>query len=157
MLKIRFIVVDRTRASFLKEGEGIYLERLKRYSQIEWIEVKPAVIKKGRAEEYIRKKEGREIAKRLKSDDYVIALDPSGRQYNSEKFAGWLEKLSISVSGWVSFIIGGPIGLSGDISNRADSILSLSKLTLTHEMCRILLLEQVYRAFTIMEGGKYHK
>jgi 23S rRNA (pseudouridine1915-N3)-methyltransferase len=157
MLKIRFIVVDRTRASFLKEGEGIYLERLRRYTQIEWIEVKSAVIRKGRTEKDIRKIEGREIAKRLKPGDYVIALDPSGRQYNSEKFAGWLEKLSINVRGWVSFIIGGPIGLSSEISDRANSVLSLSKLTLTHEMCRIFLLEQVYRAFTIMEGGKYHK
>lgn len=135
----------------------MYLERLKRYAQIEWIEVKPAGIKKGRTEEDIRKTEGREIAKRLKSDDYVIALAPSGKQYDSEQFAGWLEKLSVGVRGWVSFIIGGPIGLSSDISDRANSLLSLSKLTLTHEMCRIFLLEQVYRAFTIMEGGKYHK
>ena len=157
MLKIRFIVVDRTRASFLKEGEGIYLERLKRYAQIQWIEVKPAAIKKRRAEEDITKTEGHAIAKRLGSNDYVIALDPSGKQCNSEKFAAWLQKLSISVRGWVSFVIGGPMGLSREISDRADSILSLSRMTLTHEMCRLFLVEQVYRAFTIMEGGKYHK
>jgi 23S rRNA (pseudouridine1915-N3)-methyltransferase len=157
MLKIRFIVVDRTRASFLNEGESAYLERLNRYAQIQWIEVKPVGMKKGRTEEDIIRTEGHAIAKRLRPNDHVIALEPSGKQYNSEKFAAWLVKLSISVRGWVSFVIGGPMGLSREISDRANSILSLSKMTLTHEMCRIFLLEQVYRAFTIMEGRKYHK
>jgi 23S rRNA (pseudouridine1915-N3)-methyltransferase len=157
MLKIRFIVVDRTRSSFLKEGEAFFLTRLRRYAQIDWIEVKPQMIKKGRSVQEILKAEGRRISGKLKADDYLITLDRSGQQYNSEELAAWLKRLSTSKRGWVCFVIGGPMGLSKEISDRADKHLSLSRLTFTHEMCRLFLIEQVYRAFTIMEGQKYNK
>ncbi|MFC1533752.1 23S rRNA (pseudouridine(1915)-N(3))-methyltransferase RlmH [Thermodesulfobacteriota bacterium] len=157
MLKIRFIVVDRTRSLFLKKGETFYLERLRRYAQIEWIEVRPASMKKGRPEEEVLKTEGRAIVRRLKANDYLVALDRSGRQLDSEELSLWMRKLSTSVRGYVCFVIGGPIGLSEEILDRADRILSLSRLTFTHEMSRLFLVEQVYRAFTIMEGQKYHK
>ena len=84
MLKIRFIVVDRTRFPFLKEGESFYLERLRRYCQIEWTEVRPASIKKGRPEDDILITEGRAIARRLNPRDYLITLDRSGQHYDSE-------------------------------------------------------------------------
>ena len=157
MLKIKFIVVDRTRSSFLREGEAFYLKRLKRYAQIEWIEVKPARIKKGKTKQDILETEGRSIARRLNSRDYLVALDRSGHEYDSEGLASLLKSLSTSVRGWVCFVIGGPTGLSKDISDQADKILSLSRLTLTHEMSRLFLVEQIYRAFTIIEGHKYHR
>jgi 23S rRNA (pseudouridine1915-N3)-methyltransferase len=157
MLKIKFIVVDRTRSPFLREGEAFYLDRLKRYAQIEWIEVKPSKIKKGRPEQEILETEGRAIARRLNSRDYLIALDLSGKQYDSEGLASWLKGLYTSVRGQVCFVVGGPIGLSKEILDQADTILSLSRLTLTHEMSRLFLVEQLYRAFTIIEGHKYHK
>jgi 23S rRNA (pseudouridine1915-N3)-methyltransferase len=153
MLRIRFIVVDRTKTPFLKEGETLFLKRLRRYAQIEWIEVKPSRITKGRRPQEILDREGREIARFLNPRDYVIALDKSGLQYDSEGLAD----LSTTTGGWICFVIGGPTGLSTGIVGRAQEILSLSKLTLTHEMCRLFLLEQVYRAFTIMEGTRYHK
>ena len=157
MLKIRFIVVDRTRAPFLKKGEAFYLERLRRYARVEWIEVKPAKITKGRPDEQIIAEEVENLTKRLSPRDYPVALDRNGRQFSSEELASWLEQLSISVGGWVCFIIGGPLGLSDNILNRARKTLSLSRFTLTHEMSRLLLLEQTYRAFTILKGEKYHK
>jgi len=157
MLKIRFIVVDRTRSSFLREGEAFYLERLKRYAKIEWVEVKPSRIKKGRTKQEILETEGRSIARRLNSRDYLVALDSSGQEYDSEGLASLLKSLSTSVRGWVCFVIGGPKGLSKKISDQADTILSLSRLTLTHEMSRLFLVEQIYRAFTIIEGHKYHR
>jgi len=157
MLKIRFIVVDRTRAKFLNEGEKVYLNRLKRHVRLEWIEVKPARIKKGRPEKDIIAEEGNAITRRLASRDYLVALDPLGKQYDSVEFSCWLEKLSASQTGWVNFIIGGPLGLSREILNRADDVISLSRLTFPHEMCRLFLIEQTYRAFTIMNGTKYHK
>jgi len=86
-----------------------------------------------------------------------VAMDRNGRQYDSKGLAEWLSGLSTSNRGWVSFVIGGPLGLSRDILDRSDHVLALSKLTLTHEMCRLFLTEQVYRAFTIMAGEKYHK
>jgi len=157
MPKIRFIVVDRTRSPFLREGEAFYLDRLKRYAQIEWIEVKPSRIKKGRPEREILETEGRAIARRLNSADYLIALDLSGQQYDSEGLAAWLKGLYTRVRGRVCFVVGGPIGLSEEILDQADTILSLSRLTLTHEMSRLFLVEQLYRVFTIIEGLKYHK
>ncbi len=157
MLKLRIIVVDRTRSSFLKEGESFYLERLRKYVQVEWVEVKPARIRKGSPEEKILGTEGKAITRKVAPRDYLVPLDRSGHQFDSKALAAWLESLSTRTEGWVSFIIGGPLGLSKELLNRAGKILSLSRLTLTHEMSRLLLLEQLYRAFTILRGEKYHK
>jgi 23S rRNA (pseudouridine1915-N3)-methyltransferase len=156
-VKLKVIVVDRTRSPFLKEGELFYMDRLKKYTRVEWIEVKPATIKKGRPADEILTSEGQAITRRLMPTDYLVALDRSGHQYDSIGLADWLETLSMDRGGWISFVIGGPLGLSKDLLKNAQKILSLSRLTLTHEMCRLVLLEQVYRAFTIMKGEKYHK
>ena len=157
MSKIRIIVVDRTRASFLKEGEEVYLSRLRNYVPVEWIQVKPAKISKGRKPEEILGEEAREIKRYILPRDYLIALDRTGRQYDSEGLAAWLESLFGKATGSLSFVIGGPLGLSGQITHQAGGVLSLSKLTWTHEMTRLLLLEQLYRAFTILRREKYHK
>jgi 23S rRNA (pseudouridine1915-N3)-methyltransferase len=156
-LKLRVIVVDRTRSPFLKEGELFYIDRLKKYAKVEWIEVKPTMVKKGRPADGVLTAEGQAIARRLMPRDYLVALDRSGHQYDSVGLAEWLDKLSMDRGGWISLVIGGPLGLSKDLLNNAHKVLSLSKLTLTHEMCRLLLLEQLYRAFTIIKGEKYHK
>jgi 23S rRNA (pseudouridine1915-N3)-methyltransferase len=157
MIKIRIIVVDRTRSPFLAEGEAFYLKRLRNYAQMEWVEVKPVKMTKGRPEEEILRLEGQALIRKREPKDYLVALDRSGRQYGSEEFAGRLEKLALNASGGITFMIGGPLGLSRGAMAEADEILSLSKFTLTHEMSRVLLLEQIYRAFSILKGEKYHK
>jgi len=156
VLKIKIIVVDRTRASFLAQGEAFYLNRLKRYARTEWLETKPAKIKKGRPVQGILDEEGGLIAKRLVSQDYIIGLDRSGKAFDSKGLAAWIDRLSISHN-HLAFVIGGPLGLSKKILDRTQETLSLSRLTLTHEMSRLLLLEQIYRAFTILNNEKYHK
>ncbi|MCP4683558.1 MAG: 23S rRNA (pseudouridine(1915)-N(3))-methyltransferase RlmH [Desulfobacterales bacterium] len=156
MLRIKIIVVDRTRSPFLQQGESIYLDRLSGYARAEWMEVRPVKIKKGTPTEKILDMEGDAIAKRLKQKDYIIALDRLGKTYTSEGLARQIEKLSFRGIG-LAFIIGGPLGLSKKILGMADEIISLSQLTLTHEMSRLILLEQLYRAFTIMNNEKYHK
>lgn len=157
MLKLKFIMIDKTRAQFIKEGENFYLDRIKRYAQTEWIEVRPTRIIKGISDEEVKRKEGHSILQKIAPGDFLIALDKSGRQYDSEGLAEWLKKLSLDIRGSVVFTIGGPVGLSAEIIQKAGSVMSLSKMTLTHEMSRIVLLEQVYRAFTIINGEKYHK
>jgi 23S rRNA (pseudouridine1915-N3)-methyltransferase len=157
MIKIRIIVADRTRSPFLAEGEAFYLKRLQSYAQVEWIEVKPVRMTKGRPEEEILHLEGQALIRKRGSKDYLVALDRTGRQYGSEEFAGRLEKVAMNASGGITFMIGGPLGLSGDVLAESDEILSLSRFTFTHEMSRVLLLEQIYRAFTILKGEKYHK
>jgi len=157
MLKLKFIMVDKTRSPFLKDGEDFYLNRIRRYSQFEWIEVRPVRITKGLPEEEVKNTEGRTILQKVNAGDYLVTLDRSGREYDSEGLAEWLKTLSVNTRGSVCFTIGGPVGLSTEILKKAGSILSLSRMTLTHEMSRLVLLEQIYRAFTIIKGEKYHK
>jgi len=133
------------------------LKRLQSYAQVEWIEVKPVRMTKGRPEEEILRLEGQALIRKRGPKDYLVALDRTGRQYGSEEFAGRLEKVAMNASGGITFMIGGPLGLSGDVLAESDEILSLSRFTFTHEMSRVLLLEQIYRAFTILKGEKYHK
>ena len=156
MLKIKIIVVGRTRLNFINEGQHFYLKRLKRYAHIEWVETRPAKMVKGKSTQGILAEEGMAIAKRLLDRDYVIVLDRTGKAYDSEKLASRIERLTLSQSEIV-FIVGGPLGLSNKILDRANEILSLSSLTFTHEMSRLFLLEQLYRAFTILRNEKYHK
>ena len=157
MLKLNFIVVDRTRSPFIKDGEEEYLKRLKRFAGYKWTEVKPVRITKGIPNEEVIRKEGENILAKIEPVDYVIALDRTGKQCSSEYFAAMFKKLSIENKGQVCFVIGGPLGLSKDVLYRADHIMSISEMTLTHEMVRLILAEQIYRAFTILEGHKYHK
>lgn len=156
MLKIKIIVVDRTRLPFLKQGESFYLDRLKRYARTEWVEVKGAAIKKGRPAEEILAIEAGYIAKKILPRDYVIALDKSGKACDSEGLATRIDRLTL-IHDRLTFIIGGPLGLSRDILSKAHELFALSQLTLTHEMSRLFLLEQLYRAFTILNNEKYHK
>ena len=157
MLKIRIIVVDRTRSAFLREGESFYLGRLRRYVQADWEEVRPVKMVKGKRDDEILDAEEELLSRKLSQKDYIVALDRAGEPLDSEELARWLEHLARRAPGGVCFIIGGPLGLSRTLLNRAQKVLSLSRLTLTHEMSRLLLLEQLYRAMTILRGEKYHK
>jgi 23S rRNA (pseudouridine1915-N3)-methyltransferase len=157
MPRIKIIVVDHTRSPFLKEGEVFYLDRLRKYIQVDWVEVKPVKISQGGSEQRILAVEGERILQRLGQRDYSVCLDRSGSEYDSERFAAWLDSLLNKGEQWMSFIIGGPLGVSNDVLNQSREVLSLSQFTLTHEMSRLILLEQLYRAFTILRGQKYHK
>ncbi len=157
MLRIRIMVVGRTRSPFLHEGERFYLKRLRRYAKTEWVEVKAARISRGRAETEIRREEGKNLLKRMSADDFPVSLDRTGSEYDSEGLARWLEGLSTRAVGPVCFLVGGALGLDPDLVGKSKEVLSLSRLTLTHEMVRMVLLEQLYRACTIRAGEKYHK
>lgn len=132
------------------------MDRLKRYARAEWIEVKPVKIKKSKPVAEIVATEGNHLLKNLLPRDYTVALDRSGISVDSKGLAAWIEKLSLSHDR-ITFLIGGPLGLSKEVLDSSHSILSLSRLTLTHEMSRLFLLEQLYRALTINRGEKYHK
>ncbi len=150
-------MVDRTRQSFLREGESFYIERIRKYAQLEWVEVRAAKIRKGRTDEEILTEEGLGLISRIASKDYPVVLDRSGRLRTSEELSSWLDELGSRGVECLAFIIGGPLGLSSEVLGGARETLSLSRFTLTHEMSRLVLLEQIYRAFTILRGEKYHK
>jgi 23S rRNA (pseudouridine1915-N3)-methyltransferase len=124
---------------------------------VDWNEVKPVRIAKGKRDEEILNIEGESLTRKIPPKDYLVALDRGGESLDSEELARCLEHLSRREQGGVCFVIGGPLGLSRNVIERAPKILSLSRMTLTHEMTRLLLLEQLYRAMTILKGEKYHK
>jgi 23S rRNA (pseudouridine1915-N3)-methyltransferase len=157
MLRIRIIVVDRTRAGFLREGEAFYLNRLRRYVAVEWETVRPVKIVKGKDEGEILDSEGEILGRKIAPKEVLVALDRTGDLLNSEELAHWMDRLARQDPGGVCFVIGGPLGISKNILERAQRVLSLSRFTLTHEMSRLVLLEQLYRAMTILKGEKYHK
>jgi len=156
MLTIRLVVVDRTRNAFLKEGEEFYIKRIKRYARLEWIEVKPEGKKAISSPEDAMVSEGKAIARKLVPRQYVISLDREGRALDSIEFARLIERLSMHQSG-ICFIIGGALGISREVLERSNERISLSRMILTHEMARMVLLEQLYRVFTILNNEKYHK
>lgn len=137
-----------------------YVKRLSAYCKIDIIEVadEKAPEELSDAEmEMVKKKEGQRILSKISPDAYVIALAIEGKQYSSEEFASFLEKLATYGRSKIVFVIGGSLGLSGDVLKRADMRLSFSKMTFPHQLMRLILAEQVYRAFRIMKGQPYHK
>jgi 23S rRNA (pseudouridine1915-N3)-methyltransferase len=143
MLHIQIIQVGKTKEKFFQEAENEFLKRLSRYAKI----TIDTVAEKG-------SDDGKKIIKKIRNDSFVIVLDIKGVQHTSEEFAHLLDK--IMMTGKVTFVIGGPHGLSEDVLERADLKLSFSKMTFTHQMIRLFLLEQIYRGFTILEGKTYH-
>ena len=154
--KIKVIVVERSRMSFLRKAVELYFDRLSHYTNLEWIEVKSVRHTKGMETDTILKKEASLIRKRIGPRDYVIVLDRNGKSYSSEAFASHLQEL-FGLGRPISFLVGGPLGLDRELLNIANEKISLSPMTLTHEWSRALLLEQLYRAFTIIRGENYHK
>ncbi len=145
------ILVGKTKEGFISDGIGKYLGLLRRQTKIEVREIKGS----SKAGPDALKDEGRAILERVAPHDYFVALHERGENPGSVEFAGKLAPLMERGRNMV-FAVGGPFGLSDDVLARADWQLSLSRLTFTHEMARLILLEQIYRAFTIIQGRTYH-
>lgn len=156
-MKIKIIVVGKTKEPYLLQGEKQFQQRLSHFVQLDWIIVKEEKILSTRSEEEAKHKEAKRILNKITSGSYIVVLDQSGEQISSEMFAEFLQHKMDHGWGDMTFIIGGAFGLTDDVLNCATKILSLSKMTFTHDMSRLILLEQLYRAFTILRGTKYHK
>ena len=154
-MKYEILFLGKTRDSFLSQGIDEYYKRLKHYTDIKLKTIKTKKIQG--SDEVIKEKEASLLLSQMNSSAYVVALDSVGNAYTSMGFArridGW-ERRNLRN---ISFIIGGPLGLSKDLLKRADESISLSKMTFTHDMVRLFLLEQLYRAYTIKAGEQYHK
>ena len=151
------IVVGKTRIPYIAEGEADFLKRLKRYCRIEIQTVKDKKINDHVSSQDILRTEGSRILKRIPPDCVVVALDRQGQSLSSEDLAQQISDWQNRATQVVTFIIGGPLGLSEDVRTRADLLISISKMTLTHEMTRLIFLEQLYRCYTIIRGENYHK
>lgn len=155
-MRLEILLLNKTKDSYLQQGVADYLQRLRRYAPVELIEIKLRNLT-SRSDSEIKAQESALLDRRAAEGSYRIALDSRGQQYSSEKFATLLTELENRAIKRVSFIIGGPLGLAVEQLQRADQVLSLSALTFTHDMTRLILLEQIYRAYTIKAGTSYHK
>ena len=157
LMKISIIIVGKTKEKFLQLGEEEFQRNLARFCQLEWIVVKEEKIVSTRSGQIIKQKEANRILNKIPKGSYVIAVDRTGEQMSSEEFAEYLQMKMNEGLGKITFIIGGTLGLDNRVLKSATKVLSLSFMTFTHEMSRLILLEQVYRAFTILKGTGYHK
>ena len=142
---------------FSQEGCEFFAERIRRYAALNLIAVPEEKIPSRGRREYILKQEGRRIRAKIRPGVFTAVVDERGKLISSEAFAHLLETWSSSGLKEVVFILGGPYGLDDCLKEKADFRLSLSSMTLTHGLAKLLLLEQIYRAFTILRGEPYHK
>ena len=145
---------------YLKDAIDEYSKRLNKYCRLEMIEVadeKTPDQASGVVEDNIRAKEGERILKYVKEDAYVITLEIQGNMLTSEELAAKVEKLGVQGTSHIIFIIGGSIGLGTEVLKRSDYALSFSKMTFPHQLMRVILLEQIYRSYRIIQGEPYHK
>lgn len=159
-MKITVITVGKIKEKYLKDAIAEYSKRISRYCKLEILEVADEKTPDGASEiveENIREKEGERILKLIKEDAYVITLEISGKMLTSEELADRIETLGIQGKSHLVFVIGGSIGLGREVLRRSDYALSFSKMTFPHQLMRVILLEQIYRSYRIINGEPYHK
>lgn len=160
MMKIKIIAIGKIKEAYLKQGINEYLSRIKPYAQIEIVEVNDEPIADNPKQSDITKAINIECDRALKSikpNEYVIALDLNKKEYTSIEFAKYIEDKMVMGGSSITFIIGGSYGLSELAKQRANDSISLSKMTFLHQMTRLILLEQIYRAYKINRNETYHK
>ncbi|MGM9571800.1 MAG: 23S rRNA (pseudouridine(1915)-N(3))-methyltransferase RlmH [bacterium] len=159
-MHIRIIGVGKIKEDYLRAGIKEYCKRLSSYCRLEIIEVEDEKTNEraSRAEEeLVKDKEAGRILRHIKEDTYLIVLDLGGKEFSSEKLAGKMEQLALSGYSDLTFVIGGSLGISPAVRNKADLLLSFSHFTFPHQLMRLILLEQIYRVYRINRGEPYHK
>ena len=157
-MKIKLLVIGKTSKSYLDEGIADYLKRLKHYCNFEIIVIKDVPKAKNLNADQLKKKEASLFLQKISDKDQVILLDEKGKHLSSRKWSENLEHFMSTLGSHkdLVYIIGGAFGFDADLHNRANGLLSLSKMTFSHQMIRMIFVEQLYRAFTIIKNEKYH-
>lgn len=155
-MKISLIVVGKTTSKEFVSLIDEYTNRLKHYIGFELIVIPELKNTKSLSESQQKQAEGDLILKQIQSADHVVLLDEHGKEFRSIEFASWIEKKMVTVSKRLVFVVGGPYGFSPDVYSAAQEKLSLSKMTFSHQMIRLIFIEQIYRAMTIINGEPYH-
>lgn len=159
-MKISIIAVGKIKEKYLRDAIAEYSKRLSRYCKLEIIEVADEKTPDNAGEvmeEAIRNKEGERILKYVKEDSYVITLEINGKNLTSEAFAEKVAQLGVRGTSHITFIIGGSIGLGQEVLKKSNYALSFSKMTFPHQLMRVILLEQIYRGYRIINKEPYHK
>jgi len=155
-VKIKLLWVGKTADKYIEEGVGIYCQRLSHYCRFDTHTLPDIKNAKNLSKNELKEKEGKLILAATSTSDILILLDEGGRQYTSPQLASYVQKLLNRGAQQIVFVIGGAYGFSNEIYNRAEGKLSLSPLTFSHQMVRLVFTEQLYRAFTILKGEPYH-
>lgn len=156
-MNIKIIALGKIKEKFLKEGIDEFLKRISAYTSMEIIELQALEIKDENLITKTLQQEGEKILSHIKQNSFVITLEINGKMLSSENFAYKIDEIVKSGHNEIIFVIGSSHGLSQNVSNRANLKLSLSKMTFLHQFARLLLIEQVYRAFKILKSETYHK
>lgn len=155
-MKIKFLCVGKTNESYLKEGINIYVERIKHFIPFEMIEISDIKTKAVSNINFIKDNEAQALQKHINQGDIVILLDENGVQYDSKKFASFIEKCTLQNNKCIVFIVGGAYGFPETLYKAATYKISLSEMTFTHQMVRLIFVEQLYRGLTIIKNLPYH-
>ncbi|WLR50833.1 23S rRNA (pseudouridine(1915)-N(3))-methyltransferase RlmH [Bacillus tianshenii] len=159
-MNITLLTVGKLKEKYLKNGINEFTKRLQPYAKVDIIELPDEKAPEQLSEtemQQVKQKEGERILNKISPDTYVIALAIEGKMLTSEQLAKQLDQLATYGKSKIAFIIGGSLGLSDEVMQRADLALSFSKMTFPHQMMRLILVEQIYRAFRINRGEPYHK
>lgn len=159
-VNISILTIGKLKEKYLLQGINEYLKRLTAYAKVEIIEMPDEKAPENLSDtemEQVKQKEGERILSKISDDTHVIALAINGKMKSSEELAEDLDKLATYGKSKIAFVIGGSLGLSNEVMKRANDTLSFSKMTFPHQLMRLILLEQVYRAFRINRGEPYHK
>ena len=156
-MKIKIIALGKIKEQFLKEGVNEFVKRLTPYTTIEIAELQPIEIKDENLTQKVLEQEGEKILSLIKPSDYVITLEIKGKELSSKEFAQKINDITNTGTSELVFVIGSSCGLSKTVSERANFKLSLSKMTFLHQFTRLILIEQIYRAFKILKNETYHK
>jgi 23S rRNA (pseudouridine1915-N3)-methyltransferase len=155
-MKIQIIVFGKTAKKFFTESEEFYLERIKPFAKIEYIVLPEEKISKTIHGETLKNREAEKFFKIFPEKNFLFACDPAGKNFSSEQFTQKLQNAQVSHSG-ITFVVGGALGLSQKILDRADQKISFSQMTFPHDLFRSMLLEQIYRSYMIAGNREYHK
>lgn len=155
-MKILFLVIGKTDESYLEIGIGKYIKRLEHYIPFEMKVIPDIKNRKTLTEEQQKKAEGSLILSQINSGDDLILLDENGKTFSSVNFSQWIEKQINIGNKRIVFVIGGPYGFSKEVYEKSKFKISLSEMTFSHQMIRLIFVEQLYRAFTIIKGEPYH-
>lgn len=155
-MKILLLQIDKTQESYLTEGIEIYTKRIKNYSAFDMVTINVPKAVRQRSHSEQKQEEAKLILNAILPEDQLILLDEQGKEYSSKAFSNFIAQKQNASTKRLVFLIGGPFGFSETIYKRANSKLSLSQMTFSHQMVRLFFVEQLYRAFTILKGEKYH-
>jgi 23S rRNA (pseudouridine1915-N3)-methyltransferase len=155
-MRIKILAIGKTRSNYLNEGIDLFLKRLQHYVNVELKNIPDVKGVKNLSADQQKEKEGELILKELSTSDRVYLLDEKGEEYTSKKFARFIEKQQVAGYKQIVFLVGGPYGFSQSVYQRADGKIQLSSMTFSHEMVRLFFVEQLYRAYTILNNEPYH-